>query len=81
MAREQRGAIVSDGYINVTLLKFKVDRYGGAAWAAPLGIKVEDLAQAEGQIAPLGAVELAEGTPPTATRRGHPSTGWGSGSG
>ena len=31
-AREQRGAIVSDGYINVTLLKFKVDRYGGAAW-------------------------------------------------
>src|SRR5215207_6658874 len=55
------GVVVSDGYINVTLLKFKVDRYGGGRPGLHhFVIKVEDLAQAEGQIAPLGAVELAE---------------------
>jgi catechol 2,3-dioxygenase-like lactoylglutathione lyase family enzyme len=58
---DNEAAIVSDGYINVTLLKFKVDRYGGGRPGLHhFGIKVEDLAQAEGQIAPLGAVELAE---------------------
>jgi methylmalonyl-CoA/ethylmalonyl-CoA epimerase len=55
------GIILSDGYINVTLLKFKVDRYGGGhPGLHHFGFHVEDLEQTEAKLAPLGAVELAE---------------------
>jgi methylmalonyl-CoA/ethylmalonyl-CoA epimerase len=54
-------AIISDGYINVTLLGFKVDRYGGGRPGLHhFGIHVEDLDEAEARMAPLGAVESAE---------------------
>ena len=54
-------AIVSDGYINVTLLKFKVDRYGGGQPGLHhFGFHVEDLDETEARLAPLGAVELKE---------------------
>jgi methylmalonyl-CoA/ethylmalonyl-CoA epimerase len=54
-------AVVSDGYINVTLLGFKVDRYGGGhPGLHHFGIQVEDLDAAEAKLAPLGAVESAE---------------------
>lgn len=58
---EDEAAIVTDGYINVTLLKFQVDRYGGGyPGLHHFGIQVPDLDQAEAQIAQLGAKELVE---------------------
>ena len=62
MRRENNeAAIVTDGYINVTLLKFKVDRYGGGRPGLHhFGIQVPNLEEAEAQIAPLGATELVE---------------------
>jgi catechol 2,3-dioxygenase-like lactoylglutathione lyase family enzyme len=54
-------AIVSDGYINVTLLKFKVDRYGGGhPGLHHFGIQVDNLEEAEARISSLGATELVE---------------------
>jgi catechol 2,3-dioxygenase-like lactoylglutathione lyase family enzyme len=53
--------IISDGYINVTLLRFKVDRYGGGhPGLHHFGIQVDNLEAAEARIAPLGAVEQVE---------------------
>ena len=55
------GVILSDGYINVTLLKFKFDRYGGGhPGLHHFGFHVEDLDETEGKMEPLGAVELKE---------------------
>ena len=55
------GVVVSDGYINVTLLKFKVDRYGGGRPGLHhFGIQVEDLDETEAKLRPLGATELVE---------------------
>ena len=55
------GVVVSDGYINVTLLKFKEDRYGGGRPGLHhFGIQVEDLEEAEAKLRPLGATELVE---------------------
>jgi catechol 2,3-dioxygenase-like lactoylglutathione lyase family enzyme len=58
---ETEAAIVTDGYINVTLLKFEVDRYGGGhPGLHHFGIQVPDLEQSEAQISQLGATELVE---------------------
>ena len=67
------GMIISDGYINVTLLKFKYDRYGGGKPGLHhFGVQVEDLDHTEQKIAELGGQELTgwnekygnkEGTP------------------
>lgn len=55
------GVVVSDGYINVTLLKFKVDRYGGGRPGLHhFGVQVDDLDEAEAKLRPLGATELVE---------------------
>ena len=66
-------AIISDGYINVTLLKFKYDRYGGGyPGLHHFGVQVEDLDQSEELILEEGGQELTwwnehygnkEGTP------------------
>ena len=46
------GMIISDGYINVTLLKFKYDRYGGGEPGLHhFGVQVEDLDHTEQKIA------------------------------
>ncbi len=73
MRRPGGSAIVTDGYINVTLLKFEVDRYGGGhPGLHHFGIQVDNLEETEARIAPLGATEQvhwnktygnAEGTP------------------
>ena len=65
--------ILSDGYINVTLLGFQYDRYGGGTPGLHhFGVQVEDLDQAEEKIVDLGGTELTfwnetygnqEGTP------------------
>jgi hypothetical protein len=62
LRRPNNGAvIISDGYINVTLLPFQVDRYGGGhPGLHHFGIQVENLEEAEARIAPLGAVEQVE---------------------
>ena len=67
------GMILSDGYMNVTLLKFKYDRYGGGhPGLHHFGVQVEDLDQTEEKITTLGGQELTgwneefgnkEGTP------------------
>jgi methylmalonyl-CoA/ethylmalonyl-CoA epimerase len=68
------GVIISDGYINVTLLKFKVDRYGGGRPGLHhFGIQVEDLDEAEAKLAPLGAVEQVEWNQTYGNREGTPT--------
>ena len=53
--------ILSDGYFNVTLLKFKYDRYGGGRPGLHhLGFHVESLDQTETRLESLGAQELTE---------------------
>ena len=60
-SQNDEGVVLSDGYINVTLLKFKVDRYGGGhPGLHHFGFHVDDLEQTEAKLAPLGAVELKE---------------------
>ena len=60
-SQNDEGVVLSDGYINVTLLKFKVDRYGGGhPGLHHFGFHVEDLEETEAKLAPLGAVELKE---------------------
>ena len=55
------GVVLSDGYFNVTLLKFKEDRYGGGhPGLHHFGFHVEDLDETEAKLAPLGATELTE---------------------
>lgn len=66
-------AILSDGYINVTLLKFEYDRYGGGSPGLHhFGVQVEDLDETEEIIKREGGQELTmwnekygnqEGTP------------------
>jgi catechol 2,3-dioxygenase-like lactoylglutathione lyase family enzyme len=70
---DNESMVLSDGYINVTLLRFQYDRYGGGTPGLHhFGVHVEDLDQAESKLAELGAEELtfwnqtygnAEGTP------------------
>jgi len=66
MTEVQRGpdnewAIISDGYINVTLLGFKYDRYGGGyPGLHHFGVQVEDLDQSEELIEEHGGMELTE---------------------
>ena len=65
--------VLSDGYINVTLLGFQYDRYGGGSPGLHhFGVEVEDLDQSEEKIVELGGAELTfwnetygnqEGTP------------------
>ena len=58
---KNESAIITDGYINVTLLKFKVDRYGGGhPGLHHFGIQIDNLEETEARIAPLGATELEE---------------------
>ena len=66
-------AILSDGYINVTILKFKYDRYGGGQPGLHhFGLQVEDLDESQALIDEAGGTELTawnehygngEGTP------------------
>ena len=62
LRRPNRGAcIVSDGYINITLLPFQVDRYGGGQPGLHhFGIQVENLEDTEAVIGALGATEQVE---------------------
>ena len=54
-------AILSDGYINVTILKFKYDRYGGGyPGLHHFGVQVEDLDQSQELIEDNGGIELTE---------------------
>ena len=65
--------ILSDGYINVTILKFKYDRYGGGyPGLHHFGLQVEDLDEAGARVEEFGGAELTwwnetygndEGTP------------------
>jgi catechol 2,3-dioxygenase-like lactoylglutathione lyase family enzyme len=71
---ETESAIVSDGYINVTLLKFQVDRYGGGQPGLHhFGIQVPDLDESEGTIAALGATELVDWNTTYGNREGTPT--------
>ena len=70
---ENEWAVISDGYINMTLLTFKVDRYGGGHEGLHhFGIQVDDLDEAEARIAPLGAVESKEWNRTYGNREGTP---------
>ena len=70
---EEEWAVVSDGYINMTLLTYKVDRYGGGyAGLHHFGIQVDDLDQAEARLSPLGAVESKEWNQKYGNREGTP---------
>ena len=70
---DNESMVLSDGYINVTLLGFQYDRYGGGTPGLHhFGVQVEDLDQAEEKIVELGGAELTfwnqtygnqEGTP------------------
>ncbi|HEX2195178.1 MAG TPA: VOC family protein [Candidatus Limnocylindria bacterium] len=54
-------AVLSDGYINVTVLKWIEDRYGGGhPGLHHFGLHVENLEETEAKLTALGAVELAE---------------------
>ena len=45
---ENEFAVLSDGYINMTILKFKYDRYGGGSPGLHhFGVQVEDLDQTQ----------------------------------
>ena len=70
---ENEFAVLSDGYINMTILKFKYDRYGGGSPGLHhFGVQVEDLDQTQQIIQDEGGTELtvwnetygnSEGTP------------------
>ena len=65
--------VLSDGYINVTLLRFKYDRYGGGTPGLHhFGVQVEDLDQAEKKLEELGAEELTEWNQNYGNREGTP---------
>ena len=58
---DNESMILSDGYFNVTLLKFKYDRYGGGRPGLHhVGFHVESLDQTENRLESLGAEELTE---------------------
>ena len=66
-------ATLSDGYINVTVLGWKEDRYGGGSPGLHhFGFHVEDLAAAEATLTALGAQELAEHNRTYGNLRGTP---------
>ena len=70
---DNQSMVLSDGYINITLLRFQYDRYGGGTPGMHhFGVHVEDLDQAEKKLGDLGAQPLTywnetygnkEGTP------------------
>ena len=58
---DNEGMILTDGYINVTLLKFKYDRYGGGRPGLHhVGFHVNDMGQTEDRLEGAGAQELTE---------------------
>jgi catechol 2,3-dioxygenase-like lactoylglutathione lyase family enzyme len=60
-APDNESVILSDGYINVTLLKFRYDRYGGGyPGLHHFGFQVEDLDQTGEVIEREGGYELTE---------------------
>ena len=60
-AQDNDSVILSDGYINVTLLKFQYDRYGGGSPGLHhFGFQVEDLDQTGEVIEREGGYELTE---------------------
>jgi catechol 2,3-dioxygenase-like lactoylglutathione lyase family enzyme len=66
-------ATLSDGYINVTVLGWKEDRYGGGhPGLHHFGFHVEDLDAAEATLTELGAHELAEHNKAYGNLRGTP---------
>ena len=70
---DNAGVVLSDGYINVTLLGFKFDRYGGGQPGLHhFGFHVENLEEAEARLAPLGAVELKEWNQTYGNKEGTP---------
>lgn len=61
MGADNESMILSDGYINITLLKFKYDRYGGGQPGLHhFGVQVEDLNETEEIIKREGGLELTE---------------------
>ncbi len=70
---DNQAVILSDGYINVTILKFRYDRYGGGyPGLHHFGLQVEDLDEAGARVEEFGGAELTwwnetygndEGTP------------------
>jgi catechol 2,3-dioxygenase-like lactoylglutathione lyase family enzyme len=66
-------AILSDGYINVTILKFEYDRYGGGyPGLHHFGFQVEDLDESEEIIIREGGQELTEWNQTKGNREGTP---------
>jgi hypothetical protein len=66
-------ATLSDGYINVTVLGWKEDRYGGGRPGLHhFGFHVEDLAASEATLTALGAEELVEHNRTYGNLRGTP---------
>ena len=60
-APDNESAILSDGYVNVTLLKFQYDRYGGGyPGLHHFGFQVEDLDETGQVIKREGGYELTE---------------------
>jgi catechol 2,3-dioxygenase-like lactoylglutathione lyase family enzyme len=68
-------ATLSDGYINVTVLGWKEDRYGGGhPGLHHFGFHVEDLEAAETRLTTLGAKELVEHNRTYGNTEGTPDT-------
>lgn len=58
---DNKSAILSDGYINMTILKFQYDRYGGGyPGLHHFGFQVEDIDQTGEDIEREGGCELTE---------------------
>lgn len=72
-APDNKSAILSDGYINVTILKFRYDRYGGGyPGLHHLGFQVEDIDQTGEVIEREGGHELTEWNKTYGNREGTP---------
>ena len=66
-------AVLSDGYINVTILKFEYDRYGGGyPGLHHFGFQVEDLDESEEIIKREGGTELTKWNQTYGNREGTP---------
>ena len=72
-APDNSSAILSDGYINLTILDFKYDRYGGGRPGLHhFGFQVEDLDDATEQVVENGGEELTEWNTTYGNREGTP---------
>ena len=72
-APDNQSMVLSDGYINITLLRFKYDRYGGGTPGLHhFGVHVDDLDQAERKLGDLGAQPLTEWNEKYGNKEGTP---------